>query len=50
MWGNGLRQEGRDSCLRQGVHRCGGFGERSVRTEADGGMHGGDGCRTPIGR
>ena len=32
----------------KGVQRGGRFGERSGRAEADGGQHGGDGCRTKI--
>ena len=32
----------------QGVHRGYGFGERSGRSEADGGRHDGEGCRTAI--
>ena len=32
----------------QGVHRGGGLGETSGRSEADGGTHEGDGCRTAI--
>ncbi len=30
----------------QVMHRGGGFGRRSGRSEADGGRHEGDGCRT----
>ena len=37
---HGLRLEGAEFCLYvQGMHRGDGFGERSGRTEADGGGH-----------